>query len=108
MPHEVLRKILPVAGWPDEQAAAVTFTGGTDPVLPTTVPHRRGGGGDRGGGRARCPTGLWQARTGRRQRLTVDLRPGHGVAAQRPLHEAGRGASVTQAQRHHGLLSHPR
>src|ERR1700675_904421 len=35
MPHEVLRKILPVVGWPDEQATAVTFTGGTDPVLPT-------------------------------------------------------------------------
>ena len=34
MPQEALRKILPIAGWPDEPAT-VTFTGGTDPVLPT-------------------------------------------------------------------------
>jgi hypothetical protein len=35
MPHEALRTILTVAGWPDKLAAAVTFTGGTDLVLPT-------------------------------------------------------------------------
>src|SRR4030081_3834862 len=35
MPHEVLRKILPVVGWSEDQAAAVAFTGGSDPVLPT-------------------------------------------------------------------------
>jgi len=35
MPHEALRTILAVASWPDKLAAAVTFTGGTDPVLPT-------------------------------------------------------------------------
>ena len=35
MPHEALRTILAVTGWPDKLAAAVAFTGGTDPVLPT-------------------------------------------------------------------------
>src|SRR5882762_4526693 len=73
MPHEVLRKILPVAGWPDEQAAAVTFTGGTDPVLPT--PFRIGvAGAATAAAAGLAAAGLWQARTGRRQRLTVDLR----------------------------------
>ena len=36
MPHEALRTILPIAGWSDAQTAdrtaAVTFTGGSDPV----------------------------------------------------------------------------
>src|SRR5436305_2021088 len=35
-PHETLRAILSVAGWPDDRSSDVTFTGGTDPVLPTT------------------------------------------------------------------------
>jgi len=49
MPHEVLRKILSVVGWSEDQAAAVAFTGGSDPVLPT--PFRIGGAG--GGSRSR-------------------------------------------------------
>ena len=35
MPHEALRSILPAAGWSADDADAVTFTGGTDPVIPT-------------------------------------------------------------------------
>ena len=35
MPHAALRTILPVAGWSAARADAVTFTGGTDPILPT-------------------------------------------------------------------------
>jgi len=42
-PNEALRTILPIAGWGDTQAADVTFTGGTDPVLPT--PFRVGTAG---------------------------------------------------------------
>ena len=33
MPHEVLRKILSVVGWSEDQAAAVTFTGGSAVVV---------------------------------------------------------------------------
>ena len=33
--HDALRTILPVAGWPEERARSVEFTGGGDPVLPT-------------------------------------------------------------------------
>src|SRR5712672_1625577 len=72
-PNETLRTILPIAGWDDGQAADVVFTGGADPVLPT--PFRIGAAG----AAALAASGLaaaelWRARTGRRQRVTVDLR----------------------------------
>jgi len=73
MPHEALRAILGSAAWSDEHAAAVTFTGGGDPVLPT--PFRIG----KAAAATVAATGiaaaeLWEARTGRRQQVTVDLR----------------------------------
>jgi crotonobetainyl-CoA:carnitine CoA-transferase CaiB-like acyl-CoA transferase len=73
MPHEALRRILPIASWPDTRAAAVTFTGGTDPVLPT--PFRIGVAGSAtvaASGLAAAE--LWELRTGRRQEVAVDLR----------------------------------
>src|ERR1700731_723105 len=77
-PNEALRTILPIAGWGDTQAADVVFTGGADPVLPT--PFRIGAAG----AATLAATGLaarelWQARTGRRQRVTVDLRQATGA-----------------------------
>src|SRR5215510_2131249 len=72
-PNEALRMILPIAGWCDGQAEDVVFTGGDDPVLPT--PFRIGAAGAAtlaASGLAAAE--LWQARTGRRQRVTVDLR----------------------------------
>ena len=72
-PNDALRTILPVAGWGDTQAADVTFTGGADPVLPT--PFRIGAAGAAtlaASGLAAME--LWQVRTRRRQRVTVDLR----------------------------------
>jgi crotonobetainyl-CoA:carnitine CoA-transferase CaiB-like acyl-CoA transferase len=72
-PNEALRTILPIAGCGDTQAADVMFTGGADPVLPT--PFRIGAAGAvtlAASGLA--ATELWQVRTGRRQRVTVDLR----------------------------------
>src|SRR5438874_13051125 len=72
-PNETLRTILPIAGWGDGQAADVVFTGGADPVLPT--PFRIGTAGAATLAAAGlAATELWQARTGRRQRVTVDLR----------------------------------
>jgi len=73
LPNDALRTILPIAGWPDGQADAVAFTGGADPVLPT--PFRIGAAGAAtiaASGLAAAE--LWHARTGRRQRVTVDLR----------------------------------
>jgi crotonobetainyl-CoA:carnitine CoA-transferase CaiB-like acyl-CoA transferase len=73
MPRDALRSILPVAGWPADRADAVTFTGGTDPILPT--PFRIG----TAGAATLAATGLaaaelWQIRTGRQQSVGVDLR----------------------------------
>ncbi|MSP30560.1 MAG: CoA transferase [Acetobacteraceae bacterium] len=73
MPQAALRTILPVAGWSADRADAVTFTGGTDPVLPT--PFRIG----IAGAATLAATGLavddlWALRAGRRQAVGVDLR----------------------------------
>ena len=81
--NEALRTILPIAGWSDGQIADVVFTGGADPVLPT--PFRIGAAGAATlAATGLAATELWQARTGRRQRVTVDLptaalRSGHYI-----------------------------
>ncbi len=73
MQNEALRTILPIAGWSDGRAAAVVFTGGADPVLPT--PFRIGAAGAATLAAAGlAATELWEARTGRPQQVTVDLR----------------------------------
>src|SRR6266481_5078774 len=88
-PNEALRTILPIAGWGDTQAADVMFTGGADPVLPT--PFRIGAAGAATlAASGLAVTELWQVRTGRHQRVTVDLR--QAAAALRSghyLHLAG-------------------
>jgi crotonobetainyl-CoA:carnitine CoA-transferase CaiB-like acyl-CoA transferase len=73
MPHDALRSILPSTGLSAGQADAVTFTGGTDPILPT--PFRIG----EAGAATLAATGLaaadlWQHRTGRTQTVAVDVR----------------------------------
>jgi crotonobetainyl-CoA:carnitine CoA-transferase CaiB-like acyl-CoA transferase len=73
MPRDALRKILPSAGWSADRTDAVTFTGGTDPILPT--PFRVGVAG----AATLAATGLaaadlWEHRTGRAQTIGVDVR----------------------------------
>ena len=73
MPKEALRGILPSTGFSADLADAVTFTGGTDPILPT--PFRIG----EAGAAALAATGiaagdLWRHRTGRRQDIAIDVR----------------------------------
>jgi len=71
-PNEALRTILPIAGW-SEKDAAVAFTGGTDPILPT--PFRIGvAGAATIAASGLAAAALWRARTGRRQQVTVDVR----------------------------------
>jgi hypothetical protein len=43
MPHEALATILPNVGWSADRAHMVTFSNGTDPILPT--PFRIGEAG---------------------------------------------------------------
>jgi crotonobetainyl-CoA:carnitine CoA-transferase CaiB-like acyl-CoA transferase len=73
MMNEALHTLLPIAGWPEERARAVEFTGGTDPVLPT--PFRI----SETGAATLAAVGLavsdiWELRTGRRQDVAVDVR----------------------------------
>jgi hypothetical protein len=95
-PNEALRMILPTAGWGDGQAADVLFTGGADPVLPT--PFRIGAAGAAtlaASGLAAME--LWRARTGRRQRVTVDVRQATAaLRSGRYLHLAGTAVSSAQ------------
>src|SRR5437879_6720828 len=72
-PNETLRSILPIAGWGDGQAADVVFAGGADPVLPTPFCIGAAGAATLAAS-GLAATELWQVRTGRRQRVTVDLR----------------------------------
>ncbi len=73
MPRDALRTILPVAGWPVAQADAVTFTGGTDPVIPT--PFRVGVAGTATlAATGLAAAALWELRTGRQQSVAVVLR----------------------------------
>jgi crotonobetainyl-CoA:carnitine CoA-transferase CaiB-like acyl-CoA transferase len=73
VPLNALRKILPIAGWSNDPAASITFTGGTDPVLPT--PFRIGvAGAATVAAAGLAAAALWEVRTGRRQSVTVDLR----------------------------------
>src|SRR6202521_6002524 len=74
-PNETLRTILPIAGWADGQAADVVFTGGADPVLPTPFCIGAAGAATLAAS-GLAATELWQVRTGRRQRVSVDLRQG--------------------------------
>src|SRR5262249_35439010 len=71
-PNEALRTILPIAGWSDADGA-VAFTGETDPILPT--PFRIGAAGAATiAASGLAAAALWQSRTGRRQRVAVDVR----------------------------------
>jgi crotonobetainyl-CoA:carnitine CoA-transferase CaiB-like acyl-CoA transferase len=73
MPHQALRTILPIAEWSGDLAASVTFTGGTDPVLPT--PFRIGvAGAATLAAAGLAAAALWEIRSGRRQSVAVDLR----------------------------------
>jgi crotonobetainyl-CoA:carnitine CoA-transferase CaiB-like acyl-CoA transferase len=94
--NEALCSILPIAGWPDRQAAEVVFAGGADPVLPT--PFRIGAAGAAAlAATGLAATELWEIRTGRRQQVTVNLRQATAsLRSGRYLKLAG--ASVPSAQ----------
>ena len=73
MPQQALRTILSAVGWSDKLADGVAFSGDADPILPT--PFRIG----TAGAATVAATGLavsdlWEARTGRRQQVAVDVR----------------------------------
>jgi len=73
MANEALRTILPIAGWTEERARAVEITGQLDPILPTPLKIGETAAA------ALAAVGLaaedlWELRTGRRQKISVDTR----------------------------------
>jgi crotonobetainyl-CoA:carnitine CoA-transferase CaiB-like acyl-CoA transferase len=95
-PNEALRTILPIAGWGDTLAADVVFTGGADPVLPT--PFRIGAAGAATlAASGVAASELWQVRTGRRQRVSVDLRES-AAALRSGTYLALAGADISSAR----------
>jgi hypothetical protein len=90
--NEALRTILPIAGWSEGQVADVVFTGGADPVLPT--PFRIGAAGAATlAATGLAATELWQTRTGRRQRVTVDRQATAALRSSQYIQLAGAGVS---------------
>ena len=73
MSSEILKTLLPFAGWKEEDTQVLSITGGTDPILPTSF---------RIGDTATAAlsavglavSDLWETRTGRRQHVAVDAR----------------------------------
>jgi crotonobetainyl-CoA:carnitine CoA-transferase CaiB-like acyl-CoA transferase len=73
LPRDALHRILPVAGWPHDRSADVSFGGGIDPVLRT--PFQVGAAGAATlAASGLAAAHLWELRTGRTQQIAVDLR----------------------------------
>ena len=73
MTNDILRTLLPIAGWDEERTQELTITGGTDPILPTSFRI-----GDTSTAALSAVglavSDLWESRTGRRQEVSVDAR----------------------------------
>ena len=73
MTNDILRTLLPIAGWDEERTQGLTITGGTDPILPTSFRI-----GDTSTAALSAVglavSDLWESRTGRRQEVSVDAR----------------------------------
>jgi len=71
--NDALRTILPIAGWSDERASAVDITGRGDPLLPTPFRITETGTATLAAV-GLAVSDLWELRTGRPQRVTLDTR----------------------------------
>ena len=73
MTGDILRTLLPIAGWPEQRVRELEITGGNDPILPT--PFRIGGCSAAAlGAVGLAISDLWESRTGRSQEVAVDTR----------------------------------
>ena len=73
MNNDALRTILPIAGWPDDRAAEVEITGGSDPILPTSFRISETSAATLAAV-GLAASDLWELRTGRKQHIGVDAR----------------------------------
>src|SRR5580698_2129380 len=73
MSHDALRTILPVAGLDADRARTVEFTGGLDPILPTSFKIGETSSACLGA-IGLAVSDLWELRGGKRQGIAVDAR----------------------------------
>ena len=73
MTNDALRTILPIAGWSEDRAREVEITGGTDPILPTPFRITETGTATLAAV-GLAVNDLWELRTGRRQKISIDAR----------------------------------
>ena len=73
MTNQALCTILPIAGWSEDRASAVEFTGAPDPILPTPFRITETGAATLAAV-GLAVSDLWELRTGRRQDVAVDTR----------------------------------
>ena len=72
-PLDALRRIQPATSWSNDTVTGVTFTGGLDPAVPT--PFKVGVAGAATIAAAGLAAAqLWEQRTGRQQKVAVDVR----------------------------------
>ena len=73
MNNEILRGLLPLAGWNENRLDDLMITGGSDPILPTSFRI-----GDTSTAALSAVglavSDLWESKTGRKQRVSVDAR----------------------------------
>ena len=73
MVNDILRTLLPIAGWDELRTNELEITGGNDPLIPT--PFRVGESSAAVlGAVGLAVSALWETRTGRRQQVSVDTR----------------------------------
>lgn len=73
MANDIINTLLPFAGWDEQRTNEVTFTGGTDPILPTSFRIGESSAAALGA-LGLAVSDLWETRTGRRQEIAVDTR----------------------------------
>ncbi len=73
MSNNALRTILPIAGWPEKRAGEVEIIGNYDPILPTPFRITETGTATLAAV-GLAVSDLWELRTGRRQRISIDTR----------------------------------
>jgi crotonobetainyl-CoA:carnitine CoA-transferase CaiB-like acyl-CoA transferase len=99
-PIDALRQILPNAGWSRDASADVTFTGGVDPILPT--PFRIGVAGSATIAAAGLAAAeLWEMKSGRRQKVGVDVRQATASLRSGTYQKLGDGQLSTER---HGIM----
>src|ERR1700730_16200878 len=103
-PLETLRTILPIAGWSRDVSPDVSFTNGGDPMMRT--PFKVGvDGGATVAAAGLAAAHLWEIRSGRPQKVGVDLR--HAGAAMRSGHYMKLGDGALSPARNGIMGSYP-